>query len=91
MILTMVGGMTAAPVALSTFAFRGNVETVSANRAHSDLCLSLLKHPEEENRLMAFPLLLSLYPTEMPRSRSVDAGGMNHGEIHHCLAESKNY
>ena len=31
-----VDGMTAAAVALSTtFAFRGNVETVSANRAHS--------------------------------------------------------
>jgi hypothetical protein len=40
---------------------------------------------------MAFQLLLSSYPTEMPRSHSVDAGGMNHGETHHCLAEFKNY
>ena len=46
--LTMVGGTTAAAVALSTtFVLRGKVGTVSANRAHSVRRLSLLKHPEK--------------------------------------------
>jgi hypothetical protein len=40
---------------------------------------------------MASPLLLSSYPTEMPRSHPVDEGGMNHGGTHHCLAEFKNH
>jgi hypothetical protein len=87
----MVGGTTAAAVALSpTFVLGGNVETVSANRAHSVRRL-LCSIQKSGDRLMAFPLLLSLYPTEMPGSHSVDTGGMNHGETHHCLAESKNY
>jgi hypothetical protein len=46
--LTMVGGTTAAAVALSTtFVLRGKVGTVSANRAQSVRRLSLLKHPEK--------------------------------------------